>query len=64
MNLEKARDWLSDKTNIVIPVDVVRGHAMYCAYIYKIIRPGKTSLYYCVDMQNSWTIKQIKRICV
>lgn len=63
--LEKARRWLIDKcSNNWYGVSGIRnGHAAYIAYLFKIKRPDKSPIWFCMDMENSYTIKRIRRIC-
>lgn len=63
--LRKASNWLHKRTNgnYMPVVEVRRGYAEFIAYVYKIKRENKPSVYYCMDMLEQWVPKQIKRIC-
>ncbi len=61
---EKAVDWLHNKCTGYVPVDGMRyGCKVSIAYVYRVKRPGKPHVWFCVDMESSWQIKKIRRIC-
>ena len=63
--LQKACDWLNNKlANKCYPVAITRKtYAEFIAYIFKMERKNKPSVWYCMEMNSSRSIKQIKRIC-
>jgi hypothetical protein len=59
--MQKAMRWLDAKCTKKLPVYVNRYHLV--AWLYKVERESKPSVWYCVEMRTSWEIKSIKRIC-
>lgn len=63
--LKKAASWLDDKVagNYLPVVEVRRGYAEFVAYVYKVKRPDKPNVWYCMEVDEGH-VKQIKRICM
>lgn len=64
--LEKACDWLNNKTQEYRPVvnSSRYGYAAFIAYVFKIQREGKTSLFFVLELDKKKKITRIKRICL
>ena len=64
--LRKAANWLHSKTKgKYLSVAMTRnGYSQFIAYVYRIERSDKSSIWFCMDMESQWVIKKIKRICI
>lgn len=62
--LQKACDWLNIKCKYgYMPVVANRrGYAQFIAYVFKLKRPDKVSVWYCVDTLEDVVVR-IRRIC-
>lgn len=61
--LQKACDWLNEKCEGYSPVAVKRrNYAEFVAYVFKLKRPGKVSVWYCMDVIEGEAVR-IRRIC-
>lgn len=59
--LVRAIEWFRAHCTDPLPVYVKgAGHAI--AWLYRLIRPGKPTVWYCVDMEI-WEVKRIRRLC-
>lgn len=63
--LQKACEWLNVKTNYTyIPVVANRkGYAEFVAYVFKLPREGKLTVWYVLEMASQYEPKSVKRIC-
>jgi hypothetical protein len=65
--LQKACRWLNKKAQ-GWPVGMLHpeGYAIFGAYVFRVERPSKPSVWYVMDMDkdDQWKVARIKRICV